>query len=265
MNTKNTNNFWFTFVELVIVMVIIVILSTIWFTSYLWYYSWAKDTQRQSDLLQVSSALKLYKQKRWYYSLPWNYFNITYSGTTVAYQWKLDTSINISSLEKLPTDPDTKWYYTYWTTTNKQEFLLAWTLENDSYNAALMMWDYKSVSKNILPTLLLATWATVGSDVEIKEWYWYWDTNRKLFIYDQQLHNLPYTFKWDFGPFSDWISFDDLLNEVETNAYFWQNTDYRNCVEIEEAWKFIIPLDSNPFEYQIISNTWALVNTWCTL
>jgi len=265
MENKAINTKWFTFVELVIVMVIIVILTWIWFSSYVWYIAWARDTQRTSDLLQVGSSLKLYKQKRWYYWLPWDYFNITYSGTVVAMQWKLNTDVHISSIDKLPLDPKTNWFYSYSTSKNKQEYLISATLENTEINTAIVSWNYKSVSKNILPTIIFATQKPAGSNLEIQAWNWDWDINRKLFIYDKQFHNLPYTFTDYYKPYSDWTSFSDLLNEAETNNFFWQNTDYRNCIEITEAWKLIIPLDSNSFEYQIVSETGALVSTWCTL
>jgi prepilin-type N-terminal cleavage/methylation domain-containing protein len=261
MINKHKNIKAFTFIELIIVMVIIVILSWIWFSSYIWYISNARDSQRKSDLLQISSSLKLYKQKRWFFWFPWDYFNLTYDSNIVANQGFLNTSVHIDSIEKLPLDPKTSWYYSYSITQNKQEFLVATTLENEKFNTALVSWNYKSVSKNILPTILIATWAITWTNVEIKDW----NINRNLFIFDQQGHNVPYTFINDYAPESDWINFNDLLIEAENNNFFWQNTDYRNCIEIEEAWKLIIPLDSNPFEYQIISNTWALVNTWCTL
>ncbi len=57
----------FTLVELITVMIILTILSWIWFSSYVWYISNARDTQRKSDLLQINSALKLYKQKKWFF------------------------------------------------------------------------------------------------------------------------------------------------------------------------------------------------------
>lgn len=265
MKNKKITKYWFTFVELIIVIVIIIILSWVWINSYVWYISWARDTQRKSDLLQVASSLQLYKQKRWYYWFPWDFFNLTYSWIVVANQGKLNTNVHIDSLEKLPLDPKTKSYYSYSITKNKQEFQLAWTLENNDINVAIVNWNYKTVSKNILPTILLAIWANSWDNIEIKDWYLDWTSNRDLFIFDNQEHNLPYTFEEPYDIYSDWISFTWILTENEENNYFWQNSDYRNCIEISEAWKLIIPLDSNPFEYQIISETWALVNTWCTL
>ena len=254
----------FTFVELIVAATIIVILSAVWFSAYVTYIADSRDTQRKSDIAQVTSALKIYKQKRWYYAIPWNYFTITYSGSWVAYQWKLNENVRLNSLEKLPFDPRTNDYYFYSTTINKQEFEIAATLENEEKNIALLWWNYKSVSKNILPTIMLATWATIWSDVEIKEWDASWDVHRKLFIYNNQRHNLPYKFVEPYSPSNDWTSFADLLSEVELNGNFWQNNDFRNCTEIDEAWKLLISLNATPFEYQIITNTWALTNTWCT-
>jgi len=263
MNIKNLK--WFTFVELIVVITLISILTTIWTFSYVWYLWESRDSQRKSDLTKLSSALKMYKQKRWYYAIPWKIFNISYSWTILAKQWKLDTNVRLNSLENLPIDPKNKLNYIYSITANKQEYEIWATLENDNSNMSYVEWNYKSVSKNVLPTLLIATWAVEWANVEIKEWNSWADVNRKLFVYNSQYHNLAYTFKNPYNVFSDWISFTGLLNEVETNSTYWQNSDYRNCTEIKEAWKLLLPLTSTPFEYQIITETGALVNTWCTL
>ncbi len=255
----------FTFVELIVVVTILAILSAIWFSSYISSLSDTRDSQRKSDLTQVSSALKIYKQKRWYYSFPWAYFNIQYDWNTVAYQWKLNKNVRLNSLDKLPYDPETKLSYTYWVTNNKQEFELASVLENWDIPISFTVWNYKSVSKNVLPTILLASDQVSWSNVEIKIWTVDWDVNRKLFIYDKQSENLAYTFDEPFPPYSSWTGFQDLLDYVENNDIYWQNTDFRNCIEIQEWWKALIPFTATAFEYQIITDTWALTNTWCTL
>ena len=255
----------FTFVELIVVITIIWVLSSIWFYSYIWYLSETRDSQRKADLSQVTSALKIYRQKRWYYALPWNSFNITYSWTTVSSQWKLNKNVRLNTLEILPKDPKIKNYYSYSVTSNKQEFEIWATLENEDVDLAIVIWNYKSVSNNVLPTLLLATWATEWSTIEIKEWTTTWDINRKLFIYNEQSHNLPYTFVEPYYSFSDWTEFTVLQNEMITNDTYWQNSDFRNCLEISEWWKLLIPLSATSFEYQIVTNTWSLTSTWCTL
>ena len=103
----------FTFTELMVVAVILWILWIIWFGSYVWYISDSRDSQRKSDLAQFWSALKVYKQKRWYFPTPGESFNITYSWTTVAYQWLLDTNVRLNTLDKLSFDPKTKKPYFY--------------------------------------------------------------------------------------------------------------------------------------------------------
>ncbi len=259
------NKKWFTFVELIISITIIVILWAIWFSSYIWYISDSRDSQRKSDLSQISSSLKIYKQKRWYYWNPWDYFNITYSWTTVALQWKLNTNVHIDSLEKLPLDPDNQVAYSFSITTNKQEFELAATLENGDFPMALLTWNYKTVSKNILPTLTLAKNVIGTTNAEIKDWMWDWSDNRKLFVYDKNKHNLVYTFEDSYEPYSDSPDFNTLLQEAINNNTFWQNSDYRNCVEIKEAWKLLLDPTTTEFEYQIIDDSWLLTVTWCTI
>ena len=260
---KNKKNA-FTFVELIITTTIIIILTWIWFTSYSKYIWESRDSQRKSDLAHVASALKMYKQKRWYYPMPWNNFNITYSWTTVANQWLLNKNVRLSTLEKMPVDPKAKVSYFYSITSNKQEFQIAWTLENEENEISILNWSYTSVSKNILPSILIATWATEWSNAEIISWTTNWDLHRKLFIYNNQNHNLAYTFTPPFRTINDWTSFDDLLNEMELTDNFWQSSDFRNCIEIEESWKLLLPLSATSIEYQIVSSTWALTNTWCT-
>ncbi|MDD3646459.1 MAG: prepilin-type N-terminal cleavage/methylation domain-containing protein [Candidatus Gracilibacteria bacterium] len=255
----------FTFVELIIVVTIMTILGGIGFSSYISYLGDSRDSQRKSDISQVSSSLKIYKQKRGYYALPGDYFNITYSGTTVAYQGELNTNVRLDSLERLPSDPKTKGYYTYATTKNKQEFQIASSLENEEKNIALLEGNYKSVSKNILPTIMFAANTPTGNNLEIKEGTTEGDLARKLFVFNNQSHNLVYTFEEPYSPKSDDTSFDLLLLEAESNSNFWPNSDYRNCVEIVEAGKLILPLSATSFEYQIVTDTGELVNTGCTL
>jgi Tfp pilus assembly protein PilE len=64
------NNKAFTFVELIVSTVIIIVLTSIGFISYVDFISDSRDAQRKSDLSKVGSSLKIYKQKRGYYSPP---------------------------------------------------------------------------------------------------------------------------------------------------------------------------------------------------
>lgn len=260
----------FSFIELIVSISILAILSTIWFISYSSYLWDSRDSQRKSDLLQVWSALKVYKQKRWYFPMPWDYFNINYSWTTIAYQWKFDNDVRLSTLDKLPLDPKIVIPYLYSITENKQEYQIASTLENSDNPIALVNWNYTSVSKNILPWIILALErdGTVSETAEVMSWATdtngeNWSDNRKTFILSNQSYNLPYDFFSPYAPSSNATDIDVIIWELEWNNTYWQNTDYRNCIEIEEAGKNILE-DWTTVEYQIISSTWSLTNTWCT-
>lgn len=255
----------FSFVELIVSVIIIAIVSTIWFVSYTSFLSDSRDSQRKSDLSQISSALKVYKQTRWYYAMPWEFFNVTYYWEPVVYQWFFDTNVRISSLDRLPMDPRTKWPYTYSTTKNAQEFELSATLENQDKPIAIVNWTYKSVSINILPSILLAIERDSWENAEIVEWevnsWWNWSENRNKFIFDQQSYNIPYSFI-DWKPKSDWTELSEIMTYLEENNLYWQNTDFRNCLEIEESWKNI-QNDWSGMEYQIVDEFWILINTYC--
>jgi len=248
---------WFTFVELIVAVTIIWILSTIWFYSYIDFIADSRDSQRKSDLAKVTSALKIYKQKRGFYTDPWDSFAITNSWITVANQWKLNQSVFLNTLDELPSDPKIGESYFYSTTVNKQEFQIAGTLENGDNNVSILDGNYKTVSANVLPTIILAAYP--DSNLEIHDWIWSGTTNRTMFIFDNSRHNFPYTFEEPYSPYTDWTSFDTLINDETIN--FWQNSDYRNCTEISEAGKTI---SSWSGEYQIVSGSWILTNTGCT-
>lgn len=259
MNTKNKA---FTLVELIVSIMIVAILASIWFYSYIWYIGEARDAERKANIWETKTALKLYKQKRWAYPIPWDYFSITNTvnsvAKTVAYQWLLNENVILSTMDKIPLDPFTNSNYSYSINNNKQEFQIALTLENWDFPIALLDWDYKTVSTWVLPSILLATGSTV--DVEIHTWVWNWTNNRNLFILDWGL-NLPYSTTNPYNPYYGWELIDDVLSGW--NIKFWQNSDYRTCNELEEAAKLIH--DSWTETYQILNNSWILTDTWCLL
>ena len=243
------NKKWFTFVELIVSTTIIVILSAIWFVSYTNFLIDARDSQRKSDLAKTSSSLKLYKQKRGIYPNPWEKFNLTYSGTTVWIQGLLNEDVILTTIDKIPNDPYAKVPYMYSITNNKQEFQIAITLENDENSIAMVEWNYRTVSKNVLPNIVLAIKQSWDLDVV---------SDSSKFIFDSLWHNLPYDLEtWE--PYSDWTDLQAMLTEAENKNSFWQNSDYRSCSEIRQAWKFF-----GTWTYEIIDNSsWVLTGTWC--
>lgn len=267
MQNIKTNK-WFSFVELIVSVTILAIISTIWFISYSSYLWDSRDSQRKSDLQQIWSALKVYKQKKWYFPFPWNYYDIVYNNTNVvAHQWYFDEQVRLSTLDRLPLDPKIKIPYTYSITKTKQEYEISATLENEDNAMAIVDWNYKSVSVNILPSIILALkleFTNPPQTAEIMEWDNEWDNNRRKFIFNEQDYNLAYDFIEPYEPKSDWEELNFILNELNSKKLYWQNTDNRNCNEIKESWKALVVDWSTNLEYQIVSSTWALSNTWCT-
>lgn len=253
----------FTLVELIVSISIVAILASIWFYSYVWYLGEARDSKRKANAWEIKTALKLYKQKRWAYPIPWNYFNITNTnvwGTTiVALQWELNENVTLSTMDEIPLDPHTGKHYTYSVTKNKQESQIALTLENWDFPIALLEWDYKTVSKDILPSIILAISSSTA--IEIHDWVWDWTVNRDYFILNGWI-NLPYSLDNPYNPHYWGEDIDDVL--IWWTIKFWQNSDYRDCTEIEEAAKMIHTTWLHEF-YQILDNTWVLTNTGCTL
>lgn len=245
MKKQKLRKFWFTFVELIVSVVIITLLSTIWFYSYVWYLSEARDGERKADSGWLRSALKLYKQKRWAYPIPWDYFSIANSWAVVANQWKMNLKVSLNTMNVLPYDPYTKQPYVYSVTNNKQEFQIAITLENGDFPLALVEWDYQSVSKYVLPSIVLAISST--NAIEIHDWIWQWSVNRNKFIVNSW-KNLPYELNAPYEPYYAWGDIDDVLDSWEPS--FWQNIDYKDCAEIYESGKSIWD-----WEYQVLS--WA--------
>lgn len=241
----------FTLPELVVTITIIIILSTVWFISYNSYLSDARDTQRKSDFAQIWSALKVHQQQRVTYPIPWNNFELTYNSNIVAYQWKLNSSVVIGTINSLPLDPKLETPYIYSVTNDYWEYQIALTLENDWNNLAYLQWDYKSVSVNILPSIVLALNWTAQTDIT---------TNKNAFVLNEQTQNLVYTFKKPYSPLTTSTSIENLvLSQKEKNLY-WQNSDFRTCEEIWEAWK-AIPWVT---EYQIVNENGTLGNASCT-
>lgn len=243
----------FTFIELVISITIVSILSVLGFVSYSKNLEDSRDSQRISELWWVSAWLKLHKSKRWEYPTPWSKYNITNSWYVSAIQWKLDENLIISTIDKIPLDPFVEVPYTFSISRNNQEFQLAATLENNGYNKAYLQGDYKSVSKNVLPTIVLAisssTWVEINSAIGS------WSVNRTKFVFSNTTHNLPYTFTYPFSPYSDNTAFTWLISDVNI---IWKSSDYRTCFEISDDWKNI-----GSWEYQINSG-WVIANINCS-
>lgn len=243
---------WFTFVELIVATTILIILTTLGFYSYSQYMLDARDTQRKSDLTSISSSLKLYKQRRGSLPLPWSNYSITYNGVPVATQGKLDNTVTLSTLDKLPLDPLIKSPYIFSITPTKQEYQIWATLENNGNNIAYIEGIYKTVSRDNLPTLLLALAST--TPIEITSW-----SNKDKFIFNNQGNNLPYDLE-SWVPYANGTTFTTLIATFSGTTDLWQNSDYRSCLEIYQSGKSI-----GTGTYQIVNASGVLANINCNV
>jgi prepilin-type N-terminal cleavage/methylation domain-containing protein len=119
----------FTLVELIVVIVILGILSTIGFVSYNGYLGGARDSNRISQLKNITDALNLYQSKNTL-PLPETYTTIIASGALIGYQGTAGASIleivNYTSGGKDPKDDS---YYTYYLSSDRKNFQLLTLLE----------------------------------------------------------------------------------------------------------------------------------------
>ena len=128
---QKQNKLWFTLVELIVVITIVGILSTVWFVSYSGYLTWARDSNRVSQLTKLSDSLQVYSASK-SLPIPDNYVEITASGTTIAYQWEVWVDV----LETIDytngwKDPKDGSYYTYYLTKDRKSIQLMAMMEEE--------------------------------------------------------------------------------------------------------------------------------------
>lgn len=250
----------FTLVELIVVIVILTILSTVAFVSYEWQVEWSRNTARQSDMSALWSALKNHKLKNWSYPNPGDYFNImnNWTGNIVAKQWFVNSKVYSTEIITAPLDPNYKIPYLYSVTKNNQFYELATIIEpltDADTMKTYLVWDYQTVSKDILPTILLATSTWTLNNVEIASWTTSWNLNRLTFLANNSSLNLPYN-DTSISPVSTRTTFDSIFTEswVTYSQYPW----YSSCQEIYNAWRNI-----GTWSYQILDANWVVTNTGC--
>ena len=124
---------WFTLVELIVAVSILAILSAIWFVSYSGYIAWVRDTNRVSQLWELSDALNVFYAK-YPLPLPDDYIDIKIWNRVIWYQWNLWKSVlNRIDFQWNAIDPDTNQNFIYSLSENKKHFTLSALLENDDY------------------------------------------------------------------------------------------------------------------------------------
>ena len=141
----------FTFVELIVVLVIIAILSTIGFTVYESYLWTGRDTKRIVQMKELQTAFQEYSFRE-KLPLPDTSIQLRASGASYAYQWYLSEDIlkqlalkaNVydDTIESFPV-------YTLWT--NQKDFQFLTFLEDPASNAFLQNITYAADMRTLFP------------------------------------------------------------------------------------------------------------------
>lgn len=122
----------FTLVELIVVVTILAILATIWFVSYSSYLIWVRDTNRISQLTNLSNWLNLFSAKS-SLPLPDNNIEVSVDWESIAYQgtaWA--NTLETINFNKWWKDPKDGTYFSYYLTNDRKHFQLLSFLEEDS-------------------------------------------------------------------------------------------------------------------------------------
>ncbi len=128
---KKNNILAFTLVELIVVITIVGILSTVGFVSYSGYLTWARDSNRISQMVKMSDSLQVYATAK-SLPLPDDYVEVTATGVVLLYQWYAGTDV----LETIDytngwIDPKDDTYFTYNVSRDRKQFQFTSFLEEE--------------------------------------------------------------------------------------------------------------------------------------
>jgi len=134
MNQK----FWFTLVELIVVITIIWILSTVWFVSYSNYLTWARDSNRISQVVKISDSLQVYSTNK-NLPIPDDSVNVLLSWSVIWYQWYLwSDALETIDYTNGGKDPKDDLFFTYYVDTSRRGFqLLSYFEENSNLSSSV--------------------------------------------------------------------------------------------------------------------------------
>lgn len=151
----------FTLVELIVVVTILAILSTVWFVAFSGYLEWVRDTNRISQLKNISDGLTLYQASS-QLPLPDDKVEIRQGLSKVIwYQWYAWENI-LSKIEYSAEwmDPKDWELFTYTVTKERKGFALMTFLEEENGLEWLVFWDNTYASyENRIP---FVTWKKLG-------------------------------------------------------------------------------------------------------
>ena len=142
--------YWFTLVELIIVITILSILGTIWFISFSWYSLWTRDANRISQLATMQVWLEVYGAKSTL-PIPENSVEVRASGTLIWYEWYIWNDIlKLIEYSQWWRDPKDEKYFTYYLNDKMSKFQLMAYLESEWNKQITKNEKWKQIKKSLL-------------------------------------------------------------------------------------------------------------------
>lgn len=135
---KAIHRSWFTLVELIVVIVILWVLSTIGFVSYNGYLWGARDSNRVTQLKNISDSLTLYATDK-NLPLPDEYVTVQAGSNVAWYQWYAGrNTLELINYTNGWLDPRDEEYFTYYLSSDRKKVqLLAFLEETDNLQTSL--------------------------------------------------------------------------------------------------------------------------------
>ena len=230
-------SFWFTLVELIVVISILAILWTIAFLSFNNYSSSARDSQRISDTTNLKKWLDIYQAQSGFYPMPeWSISTWVILSTEVTYMWTIQDQVsNIAKISKTPKDPSTNNPYIYWITYDKKQYQIALALENSN------------VAFNNQQNLITQTTYAANEQARVI-WNYLWSLKFKSWATNTYIANVPsliYNFSWSVS--------DLITNQSQVYFVINKNTNLPYKVKADS----IINNKSANQLIQELTNSWA--------
>lgn len=240
--------FWFTLIELLITIFILLILSTIWFVSYNWYSSKSRDSVRITDISNFTAWLNLYATNWWLLPNPeWTVSSWTINWKFVTYKWEARENVSkLANLTKVPVDPTTKWYYTYWISFNHKYFQLGATLEDTESTSYIF-------DKSIfwLSFIYADSSAQYSSEVAWN-YLWYIKFSTWGSTYLSNIPSLIYNFSWVTNTWSNLLTWTTTYYVTDDNTNLPYKLDSDTSINNKD-WQVILQ--------ELTQNSWATL-TW---
>jgi len=266
----------FTFIELIVLIIVLAILWTIAFISLQWYSAQSRDSVRISDMTSMKTWLELFNLETWKYPLPTQWTDITYSWAVVWIQWYFweTVFVNVNKLNKIPTDPTTDKMYVYSTTSTRWEFQLAQAMEWNEISVNSEKWIIDNVLTTEKTARLKISWTFNGKVIKVSSWSLNcllalpsivastWTTlenilSNNLLAYNWY-KNLPFQYTWVYN--TKWESALKLVNYTEIKAYCW--TDFNVLYEQTLTWslarKTMVENLQKAYTWTSIDNMWPI-------